>query len=156
MRLCRYLRNDLIRFGIVSDQDSVIPIDDAARSSRVDLPHVDSLLDLLPRGASGELAEEIASKLTSDSFAELGEPLGSLRLLTPLASPRKLFLLAGNYAKHVIERGGQAEERQRTFPYVFMKPPSTLTNPGDPIHIPRISPDEIDWEVELGVIIGKR
>ena len=38
-----------------------------------------------------------------------------------------------------------------------MKPPSTtLTHPGDPVILPRISPDHIDWECELGVVIGRR
>ncbi len=67
------------------------------------------------------------------------------------------MLLAGNYAKHIEEGGGRAEERARTFPYVFMKPPlTTLTNPGDPIRIPAVSPDFIDWELELGVVIGRQ
>ena len=38
-----------------------------------------------------------------------------------------------------------------------MKPPTTtLTHPGDPIVIPAVSPDHIDWECELGVVIGRR
>src|SRR2546421_601148 len=50
-----------------------------------------------------------------------------------------------------------AAERDETFPYVFMKPPTTtLTHPGDPVSIPRASPDHIDWECELGVVIGRR
>lgn len=66
------------------------------------------------------------------------------------------MLLAGNYSKHVAESGGQVEVRANTFPYVFMKPPlTTLTHPGDPIRIPAVSPDHIDWEIELGVIIGR-
>ena len=84
-------------------------------------------------------------------------PIADVRLLVPIANPPKVLLLAGNYAKHVAERGGTAAERQETFPYVFMKPPSTtLTRPGDPIVIPRVSPDHIDWECELGVVIGRR
>ena len=75
----------------------------------------------------------------------------------PIAQPAKILLLAGNYATHVVERGGIAAERDETFPYVFMKPPTTtLTHPGDPIVIPRVSPDHIDWECELGVVIGRR
>src|SRR5262249_11843601 len=54
------------------------------------------------------------------------------------------------------ERGGSAAERDETFPYVFMKPATALTHPGDPIVIPRASPEAIDWECELGVVIGKR
>jgi 2-keto-4-pentenoate hydratase/2-oxohepta-3-ene-1,7-dioic acid hydratase in catechol pathway len=67
-----------------------------------------------------------------------------------------LLLLAGNYAAHVVERGGTAAEREETFPYVFLKPPTTLTHPGDPVVIPRDSPDHIDYECELGVVIGRR
>ena len=38
-----------------------------------------------------------------------------------------------------------------------MKPPSTtLTDPGKPVRIPAVSPDHIDWELELGVVIGRR
>jgi 2-keto-4-pentenoate hydratase/2-oxohepta-3-ene-1,7-dioic acid hydratase in catechol pathway len=78
-------------------------------------------------------------------------------ILVPVANPSKLMLLAGNYSKHIEEGGGKATERAKTFPYVFMKPPlSTLTNPGDPIRIPAVSPDHIDWELELGVVIGRR
>jgi 2-keto-4-pentenoate hydratase/2-oxohepta-3-ene-1,7-dioic acid hydratase in catechol pathway len=88
---------------------------------------------------------------------ELTIPTAEVRLLVPIANPPKLFFLAGNYAKHVAERGGSVEKREATFPYVFMKPASTtLTHPGDPILIPRISPDHIDWECELGVVIGRR
>ena len=46
-------------------------------------------------------------------------------------------------------------ERKETFPYVFMKPTTTLTHPGDPVVLPACSPDHIDWECELGVVIGK-
>ena len=74
----------------------------------------------------------------------------------PIARPPKILLLAGNYAAHVIERGGIAVERAETFPYVFMKPPTTtLTHPGDPIRIPGVSPNHIDYESELGVVIGR-
>jgi 2-keto-4-pentenoate hydratase/2-oxohepta-3-ene-1,7-dioic acid hydratase in catechol pathway len=77
--------------------------------------------------------------------------------MVPIANPPKMLFLAGNYAKHIAERGGTSAERQETFPYVFMKPPSTtLTHPGDPIVIPRLSSGQIDWECELGIVIGRR
>ena len=38
-----------------------------------------------------------------------------------------------------------------------MKPPTTtLTNPGQPIQIPKVNPKEVDWELELAIVIGKR
>ena len=80
-----------------------------------------------------------------------------MKLLVPHATPSKLLLLAGNYAKHIEEGGARAAERAQTFPYIFMKPPlTTLTHPGDPIRLPAVSPDFIDWELELGVVIGRQ
>jgi 2-keto-4-pentenoate hydratase/2-oxohepta-3-ene-1,7-dioic acid hydratase in catechol pathway len=84
-------------------------------------------------------------------------PMQEIKLLVPIPQPNKVILLAGNYAEHVAEGGGIPPERQETFPYFFWKPPSTtLTHPGDPIVLPKVSPDHIDWEIELGVVIGKR
>lgn len=48
-------------------------------------------------------------------------------------------------------------ERSRTFPYVFLKPASTtLIGSGATIVLPSLSPDTIDWEAELAVVIGQR
>jgi 2-keto-4-pentenoate hydratase/2-oxohepta-3-ene-1,7-dioic acid hydratase in catechol pathway len=64
--------------------------------------------------------------------------------------------LAGNYAEHIEEGGGKAASRESTFPYLFCKPPTTtLVGSGSAILLPAISPDHIDWEVELGIIVGK-
>ena len=82
--------------------------------------------------------------------------LADASFLVPIPKPNKIFLLAGNYAEHIREGGGIALERAETFPYVFMKPASTtLNDPYKPIRIPAVSPDAIDWELELGVIIGR-
>lgn len=165
MRLCRFTLDDMILTGFYAD-DRVIPIDQASEAycesegSDLMLPATESLLDLLPPdGDSFEAVRELSSwveDLDGIRLHELSIPLEDVRLLVPIARPPKLLLLAGNYAAHVIERGGEAPERASTFPYVFMKPPSTtLTNPGDPIVIPDASPDHIDWECELGVVIGR-
>ena len=165
MRLCRFSFDDMVLTGFYGD-NVVFPIDQAAEAYSRDtgielvLPSTEDLLDLLPPdGCAYELARDLDAWVRSlDLLArdELTVPLEDVQLLVPMASPPKLLFLAGNYAKHVAERGGTAAERQETFPYVFMKPPSsTLTNPGDPIVIPRISPEQIDWECELGVVIGR-
>jgi 2-keto-4-pentenoate hydratase/2-oxohepta-3-ene-1,7-dioic acid hydratase in catechol pathway len=165
MRLCRFRFDDMVLTGFYSD-NLVIPIDQAAEAYCRDtgielvLPATEDLLDLLPPdGCSFALAKDLdawVSGLDLLSRDELTIPLEEIHLLVPIASPPKLLFLAGNYAGHVAERGGSAAERQETFPYVFMKPPSsTLTHPGDPIVIPRFSPDQIDWECELGVVIGR-
>ena len=164
MRLCRFLLDDLTLVGFYMG-DSVIAIDQAveaaADTAGIDLMigASDDLLDYLP--PDGSVHESVRTLwdwiggLTSEERAELSTPIDEVQLLVPVANPSKLLLLAGNYPKHVEERGGTASEREQTFPYVFLKPASTtLTNPGDPIVIPAISPDHIDWECELGVVMG--
>ena len=76
-------------------------------------------------------------------------------LCPPVPKPPKLFCLAGNYAAHIREGGGESPGRENTTPRVFMKPPTTtLIASGESILIPR-GAGWIDWEAELAVIIGK-
>jgi 2-keto-4-pentenoate hydratase/2-oxohepta-3-ene-1,7-dioic acid hydratase in catechol pathway len=165
MRICRFAFDEMVLTGFYDDTH-VIPIDQAAEAYSRDndvellLPSTEDPLDLLPPdGISYEPARELFSwidGLDEEDRAELTIPVADVRLLVPISNPGKVLLLAGNYAKHVAERGGIAAERQETFPYVFMKPTTTtLTRPGDPIILPRVSPDHIDWECELGVVIGR-
>lgn len=163
MRLCRFLLDDLTLTGLYAD-DHVFPLDQAAEAyadaegEDLFLPATEDLLPLLPPvGEHFEAARTLASWLDGLDPGRRGElalPVGEVKLLTPIAAPRKILLLAGNYAAHVVERGGTATDRAATFPYVFLKPPTTLTHPFDPIRLPRVSPDHVDWECELGVVIG--
>ena len=164
MRLCRFSFDGMILTGFYGDK-AVIPLDQAAEAYSRDtgvellLPSTEDLLDLLPPdGCSYELARDLdawVNELDLIARDELTVNLQDVQLLVPIASPPKLLFLAGNYAQHIAERGETAAERQATIPYVFSKPPSTtLTHPGEPILLPRISPDHIDWECELGVVIG--
>lgn len=166
MRLCRFMMDDMVLSGFYAD-DRVIPIDQAAEAyceeANVELllSATTNLLDLLPPdGRSYDRVLDLAywlEELDPDTRDEFSIPVEQVQLLVPIARPNKILLLAGNYAAHVRERGGSTAEREETFPYVFLKPPTTtLTDPGDPIVIPRISPDHVDWECELGVVIGRR
>jgi len=159
MRLCRYEQNGTTQVGVYRDA-TILPLHATANSLGVSLPETTCLLEFLPGGASFDAVEDVQQRLESaskDEADKLALDANAVKLLVPIPNPSKLMLLAGNYSAHIEEGGGRAEERERTFPYVFMKPPSTtLTNPGDPVRIPAVSPDHIDWELELGVIIGKR
>ena len=162
MRLCRYQHNGNVQAAFYFD-DGIVSLAQAAAELNVRLPTPtsDNLLDFLPpEGKSSAAVAQLYDKyqkLSEPEQQRLRVPLDSVRLRVPVALPRKVILLAGNYAEHIREGGGQAPEQRDTFPYFFWKPPSTtLTHPGDPIRIPRISPDHIDWEIELGVVIGRR
>jgi 2-keto-4-pentenoate hydratase/2-oxohepta-3-ene-1,7-dioic acid hydratase in catechol pathway len=162
MRLCRYQHGGQIEVGLYEDT-RVIPLTRLAAVTGLPLeaPVSINLLDYLP--PDGTLAarvrqcEERWQRLAGAEQQQVALPIEEARLQVPIATPRKVILLAGNYAEHIREGGGQAAERQDTFPYFFWKPPSTtLTNPGDPVRLPAVSPNHIDWEVELGVIMGRR
>lgn len=75
----------------------------------------------------------------------------SLRIGAPVAKPEKILCIGLNYADHAAETG-QAVPKE---PIVFAKAPNTLVGPNDQVRIPRAS-TKTDWEVELGVVIGRR
>lgn len=162
MKLCRFLSGDRIVAGFQFD-DAVVECDRAIQSEgfatgRVTSSMPGDTLEYLPHGSLHEEAEGSWERLAGDADLrrQLGQPVDSVELLCPFPLPRKLLLLAGNYPEHVREAGDIARERERTFPYVFLKPASTtLNHPGADIVLPRISPDHIDWEVELAVVIGR-
>jgi 2-keto-4-pentenoate hydratase/2-oxohepta-3-ene-1,7-dioic acid hydratase in catechol pathway len=130
-----------------------------ANSATLDFSDTSCILKYLPpEGALAADAELVASWLSENDICDsLKTCCDTVQLLVPIARPNKLFLLAGNYSAHVQEGGEQGIERAETFPYVFMKPPTTtLTNPGQPIQIPKVNPNEVDWELELAIVIGKK
>lgn len=135
------------------DEAGFMPLEKAAQKAGHDshwLRHA-TVIDCV----RGGLHHEEALKLHKVFVPETGWEKANL--LVPLPRPSKILLLAGNYAEHVREGGDLAVERSETFPYVFMKPPTTtLNDPFKPVIIPKVSPGAIDWELELAVIIGKK
>lgn len=158
MRLCRYQSENKISLGFYSEE-KIIPLSVAAEMAGVLINEEDGLIAFLPGGSQRDELLGVEARLKQAMDEELfpiSVMTDEVQLLVPIATPSKLLLLAGNYSKHIEEGGGKAEERQKTFPYVFMKPPlTTLTHPGHPVKIPAVSPDHIDWELELGIVIGK-
>jgi len=156
MRLCRFEQNGKAAAGFFLD-DQVIPLAAAAQAAGESLEQADDLLSLLPHGRQHDVAQRLAEWLANNDSAAAGLAIKDASILTPIPNPNKLLLLAGNYAKHIEEGGENAVERAETYPYVFMKPASTTLNRhGGEIPIPDVSPDNIDWECELGVVIGKK
>ncbi|MCR9228417.1 MAG: fumarylacetoacetate hydrolase family protein [Flavobacteriaceae bacterium] len=77
--------------------------------------------------------------------------LPSERLGAPLVRPSKIVCVGLNYAKHA-EESGMAIPKE---PVVFFKATSAIVGPNDDVVIPKNS-EKTDWEVELGVVIGKK
>jgi 2,4-didehydro-3-deoxy-L-rhamnonate hydrolase len=82
-----------------------------------------------------------------ESFPEVSQ---SARWGAPVARPRKIVCVGLNFHDHARESGMEIPKE----PILFLKATNTVVGPNDDLLIPRRS-DKTDWEVELGVIIGK-
>jgi 2,4-diketo-3-deoxy-L-fuconate hydrolase len=72
--------------------------------------------------------------------------------LTPVANPRKVVCIGTNYRDHLAE---MKVTELPAFPYGFMRPQTSLAGHGELIRLPQGS-KMVDWEAELGIIIGRR
>jgi len=72
------------------------------------------------------------------------------RLLAPVKPPN-ILAIGLNYRAHAIESGQALPTR----PVLFMKASTALQHPGAPIMLPRMAPDEVDYECELAIVIGR-
>ena len=93
--------------------------------------------------------DEVRRALVSGDLPEL-PGANSLRTGSPIARPSAVICIGMNYAAHAAESGARPPEH----PVVFLKTPNTVRGPDDPVAIPKGS-TKTDWEVELGVVIGR-
>ncbi|MFC0682670.1 fumarylacetoacetate hydrolase family protein [Lysobacter korlensis] len=77
--------------------------------------------------------------------------LDGTRIGAPIARPHQILCIGLNYRDHAAETGQAVPEE----PILFTKSPNTLIGPYDDVRIPRGS-TKPDWEVELGIVIGRR
>jgi 2-keto-4-pentenoate hydratase/2-oxohepta-3-ene-1,7-dioic acid hydratase in catechol pathway len=85
-------------------------------------------------------------------------PLTDVQLLAPIPRPKKnIFGIGLNYRSHVAESALSLDTSADLpkQPVLFSKPPTTVIGPGESIHHDAALTQELDWEVELAVIIGK-
>jgi len=97
------------------------------------------------------LAPEALSRLSSLDVAALPLIEGTPRLGPCVAGTGKFICIGLNYSDHAAETGAKVPAE----PIIFMKATSAICGPDDDLIIPRGS-QKTDWEVELGVVIGKR
>jgi 2-keto-4-pentenoate hydratase/2-oxohepta-3-ene-1,7-dioic acid hydratase in catechol pathway len=73
------------------------------------------------------------------------------RIGAPIARPQAVLCIGLNYAAHAAESGSAPP----AVPILFYKAPNTIVGPDDDVLLPR-GTAKVDWEVELGVVIGRR
>jgi 2-keto-4-pentenoate hydratase/2-oxohepta-3-ene-1,7-dioic acid hydratase in catechol pathway len=142
MKLVTYLRNGLAQIGTVVE-DSVIDLSEVA-------PDMLSLIELGDQGL-------MQAQAKVDAAAE-STPLASVKLLAPIPFPRRNIMCLGlNYAEHAAESAatGATEPELPDLPVVFTKATTSANGPFDSIPHHSAVSDQLDWEVELGIVIGR-
>jgi 2-keto-4-pentenoate hydratase/2-oxohepta-3-ene-1,7-dioic acid hydratase in catechol pathway len=99
---------------------------------------------------AGDGVAQVQRSVRDGALPELTE-VEDLRFGAPIARPQAVICIGMNYAAHAAESGAAPP----TQPVVFLKLPNTVVGPNDIASIPRTS-TKTDWEVELGVVIGRR
>jgi 2-keto-4-pentenoate hydratase/2-oxohepta-3-ene-1,7-dioic acid hydratase in catechol pathway len=166
MKLASFSTADMpkTRIGIVQGNE-IVDVDLAARALNM-LPH-EQMLDLLEHYEQGmhelnAILDKAAGRRFSEvkTFTEIGavHNLSNVQLAAPIPRPRKNIMCLGwNYAEHEKEtaliRGREAKIPEA--PVIFTKAPTSVNSPyGNIVIDPSVS-EEIDWEAELAVIIGR-
>jgi 2-keto-4-pentenoate hydratase/2-oxohepta-3-ene-1,7-dioic acid hydratase in catechol pathway len=139
MKLCTFRHDGATRVGVVQG-DAVVDLAAAAP----ELPRETTALL-----AAGAPALRAAAEAASRAKRRL--PLDAVDLAAPILRPPKFLAIGLNYADHVAEAGLETPK----LPMVFNKQSTCVTGPRDPVHMPRAS-TALDYEGELGVVIGRR
>jgi 2-keto-4-pentenoate hydratase/2-oxohepta-3-ene-1,7-dioic acid hydratase in catechol pathway len=111
--------------------------------------------DRAGRVAHGRIDGDQVTTLTGDLFGGWRAdgariPLAEARLLAPIAPPN-VIAVGNNYRAHVEEGKGEIPKA----PLMFFKTTTTVADPGSAIPLPAMAPNEVDYEAELAVVIGR-
>ena len=141
MRLITFRADGHSGIGVMRDDDELVEIDEPG-----------DMLGLIESAAEGLAA---ARSALSSSRAK-AHRLSAVELLAPLPEPRGNIIAIGrNYQKHA-EESARKEGYEPQPPTVFTKAITSLTEPFADIAIDPAISDQIDWEAELAIVIGKR
>ncbi|RPF31673.1 2-keto-4-pentenoate hydratase/2-oxohepta-3-ene-1,7-dioic acid hydratase in catechol pathway [Streptomyces sp. TLI_185] len=135
-----------MRIGAVGAEKPVARIDD---ETYVDLSDVVTDFDEAFFGTGG--LDRVRPVVTERAAAGQVSRFAGERIGAPVARPHQILCIGLNYRDHAAESGMAVPDE----PILFTKSPNTLVGPNDDVRIPRGSA-KTDWEVELGIVIGRR
>ncbi len=149
MRLATYQTGRDTALGVIVD-DRLVDLRTLARRRKTSVPtDMIELIEAVPTTTLVRLLREAATWVKA---RRTSVPLSRVKLLAPIPLPRKnIFCVGRNYAEHAREAGAAPPE----VPVYFTKPPTTVIGPQAPILYHRAT-QQLDYEVELAVVIGKR
>jgi 2-keto-4-pentenoate hydratase/2-oxohepta-3-ene-1,7-dioic acid hydratase in catechol pathway len=140
------IKMKLMRIGDIGSERPAIAIDEF---SYVDVSDVVSDFDAEFFGSpdSFELQRVFDQRVSEGRVLSIGNQ----RIGAPFARPHQIICIGLNYEDHAKESGAEVPPE----PIIFTKAPNTLIGPNDDVLIPK-NARKADWELELGVVVGKR
>lgn len=144
MKLVRFRDSQRQKVGVVRE-DELVALDPIVSGDRCDL----DMDDLVARWS--EFGETIADFFESHSPTHR---LADVTLLPPLVRPQKIVGIGANYLRPGRETSPANGNEEKPSPVLFLKAPSAIIGPNDPIILPPEAPSVIG-EVELAVVIGR-
>jgi 2-keto-4-pentenoate hydratase/2-oxohepta-3-ene-1,7-dioic acid hydratase in catechol pathway len=158
MKLLTYkTSNSESRLGFLHN-NQVIDMEDFGEISNFPLPN--DMLELIDLGFEiiAEITEIIA-ETPENFFEEIAYEMNEVTFLAPIEKPRKNIIGIGlNYTEHVAESARTLDTTGKLpqKPIIFSKPPTTVTATNTEIIKNTKLTSQLDWEVELAVVIGKK
>ena len=155
MRLVTYqlTGTESLATGILISKDQILDIAAEAKARQSAL-RVSTMLDIIEGGAATmALLRDIEAAPKIDAIL-----LNKALLKSPIPRTRKnVFCVGWNYLEHFEEGGAKLEDKRELpkWPVFFSKAPTAINGPYDAIPYDANVSTQLDWEVELGVIIGK-
>lgn len=133
---------EFLRLGALGAEIPAVRHDDRIHDLSSLTPDIDGAF--LARGGIERTREALAA-----GALPLLDGAEALRVGAPIARPMAVLCIGQNYAAHAAESG----DAPPTVPILFHKHPNTIVGPFDDVLIPP-GAEKVDWEVELGVVIG--
>jgi 2-keto-4-pentenoate hydratase/2-oxohepta-3-ene-1,7-dioic acid hydratase in catechol pathway len=135
-----------MRIGQPGSEKPIVRLDD---ESYIDVSDLATDFDEAFFGSGG--IERIKPVVQQRADAGQVARFAGERIGAPFARPHQILCIGLNYSDHAAETGQAVPDE----PILFTKSPNTLIGPNDDVRIPR-GATKTDWEVELGIVIGKR
>lgn len=147
MKVARYTVHGGESYGVVREDNSIVDVPKIGKTLGKKVPkNIDALISL------GDEAENLLVEILNNASHGRSFVLdpSQIVLKAPVASPPKIICLGLNYRDHAEEAGASLPDE----PIIFMKPRTAIVGPNEPVKKPRFV-ERLDYEVELGVVIGK-
>ena len=155
MKLTTFRAGDVERVGIALDDDRIIDLAHASVALGHGAPEFRDLIGLLEAGNGAlEQARNVLTAVAADAQMQRSPNVWSVAavtLLAPIPRPRKFIGIGLNYKDHIAEQNAKTPAS----PLLFAKFATSIIGPYEDIEYPSFS-EQLDYEAELAVVIGRR